>query len=242
MSPNHHWQCAQDTHRGNLRQKNEDAVYSSAANGIWLVADGMGGHNAGEYASESIARSLAEVTLHHRLTDCVDAVEDRLLEVNDHLRQHARLHCDGQTVGSTVVVLIVRDGVGVVLWAGDSRLYRSRQGRLELLTRDHNPVADLYEIGGVSEAEMLATDTNVITRAVGGQTELHLDIAAFDIEPGDTMMLCSDGLYREVDHQDLCAAMQEDVDRCVTQLMRKCLRGAARDNVSLVVARAGAGL
>lgn len=232
------WHSAQDTHRGNLRSNNQDAVYGSSGNGLWLVADGMGGHDAGEYASEAIVQSLAEVTLHHQLSECVDAIEDRMLEVNDHLRQHARLHCEGHTVGSTVVVLVVRDGVGVVLWAGDSRLYRCRSGQLELMTRDHNPVADLYDVGGATEAEVLAADTNVITRAVGGQPDLHLDIAAFPVEPGDTLLLCSDGLYREIDDELLLQAMQTDVDDCVHNLMQACLRGAARDNVSLVVTRA----
>ncbi len=233
------WTSASDTHRGNLRPQNEDSVFCSSANGLWLVADGMGGHNAGEYASEAIVQSIAEVTLSGNLVDCVDAIEDRLLEVNDHLRQHARANCDGGTVGSTVVVLVARQGVGVAMWAGDSRLYRLRGRELELLTRDHNPVLDLYDSGGVTEQEVLDADTNVVTRAVGGQRELHLDVAVFDIEPGDTMLLCSDGLYREVTPEDMPDYLRGNVEHAVDGLMRSCLAGEARDNVSVVVARAG---
>lgn len=232
------WMSAADTHVGNFRNHNEDSVFSSSASGLWLVADGMGGHNAGEYASEAIAQSLSEVTLTDSLADCVDAIEDRLLEVNQHLREHARSFTEGATVGSTVVVVVARGDVGVVMWAGDSRLYRLRDEKVELLTRDHNPVVELYEQGTVSEEEMLSSDTNIITRAVGGQRDLHLDVVAFDIREGDTLLLCSDGLYREIDTDTLGGALALPVEEAVSTLMSRCLSGAARDNISVVVTRA----
>lgn len=232
------WLSAADTHVGNFRNRNEDAILASSSTGLWLVADGMGGHNAGDYASEAIAQSLSEVTMTDNLADCVDAVEDRLLEVNLHLREHAQTFPNGATVGSTVVVVIARGDVGVVMWAGDSRLYRLRRDSIELLTRDHNPIADLYEQGGISEKEMLEADTNVITRAVGGQRDLHLDVAAFDIETDDTLLLCSDGLYREIDPATMVSALGLPVDEAVATLMSRCLAGAAKDNVSVVVTRA----
>jgi serine/threonine protein phosphatase PrpC len=233
------WSSAADTHPGNHRPRNEDAVFCSSGSGLWAVADGMGGHKAGDYASETIAQSLADIDLRGSISDCVDLVEDSLLEVNDHLRRHARSECDGNTVGSTVVVLVSRGEVGIALWAGDSRLYRLRGRKMQQITRDHNPVADLLDSGGVTEEEALATDTHIITRAVGGQRDLHLDVAVFDVEPGDTMLLCTDGLYREVDGQQLFEALQLDVDEAVDKLMASCLEGEARDNVSLVITRAG---
>jgi serine/threonine protein phosphatase PrpC len=198
----------------------------------------MGGHKAGDYASETIAQMLADLNLSQDLSECVDLVEDGMLEVNDHLRRHARTECDGNTVGSTVVVLIVRGETGVALWAGDSRLYRMRGRLMSQITRDHNPVSDLLDSGGITEDEALNTDTHIITRAVGGQRDLHLDVAVFDVQPGDTMLLCTDGLYREIEPQSIYEALQHDVDKAVRLLMRDCLQGPARDNVSLVVARA----
>jgi serine/threonine protein phosphatase PrpC len=233
------WVSAADTHPGNCRSRNEDAVFCSSAAGLWAVADGMGGHKAGDYASETIAQSLADLQLTDDLGECVDRIEDSLLEVNDHLRRHARLNCDGNTVGSTVVILVNRGDVGVALWAGDSRLYRKRGRQMQQITRDHNPIVDQLDSGVISEEEALATDTNIITRAVGGQHDLHLDVAVFDVSPGDTMLLCSDGLYREVAAQDIFDALQQDVDDAVERLMHDALQGAARDNVSIVVARAG---
>ena len=85
---------------------------------------------------------------------------------------------------------------------------------------------------------MLSVDTNVVTRAVGGQRDLHLDVAVFEIEAGDTMLLCSDGLYRELDADVLAEQLSVDVSEAVTNLMARCLAGNAKDNVSLVVARA----
>ncbi|MCR9261116.1 MAG: protein phosphatase 2C domain-containing protein [Pseudomonadaceae bacterium] len=232
------WSSASDSHRGNRRTRNEDAVFASSHLGLWAVADGMGGHKAGDYASETIAQMLADLNLSQDLSECVDLVEDGMLEVNDHLRRHARTQCDGNTVGSTVVVLIVRGETGVALWAGDSRLYRMRGRLMSQITRDHNPVSDLLDSGGITEDEALNTDTHIITRAVGGQRDLHLDVAVFDVQPGDTMLLCTDGLYREIEPQSIYEALQHDVDKAVTLLMRDCLQGPARDNVSLVVARA----
>ena len=233
------WSSAANTHPGNHRPRNEDAVFCSSGRCLWAVADGMGGHKAGDYASEAIAQTLSDVELSTSLSECVDRIEDALLEVNDHLRHHARAECDGNTVGSTVVVLVVREDVGVALWAGDSRLYRVRGRQMQQITRDHNPIADLLDTGAVTEEEALGTDTHVITRAVGGQRELHLDVAVFDVSPGDTMLLCTDGLYREVDAQQIFDALRLDVDHAVDTLMDDCLSGDARDNVSLVVARAG---
>ncbi len=235
-----HWTSAANTHIGNRRTHNEDTVFCSSQRELWAVADGMGGHNAGEYASEVIAQAFTDIDLGNDLSDCVDALEDCLLEVNDHLRWHARMHCDGQTVGSTVVTLVTRGDTGVALWAGDSRLYRLRGRKLRQITRDHNPISDLLDSGAVSEAEALAAETNVITRAIGGQCDLHLDVAVFDVQQGDTLLLCSDGLYRELNLQQLECALQQDVESAVNTLMRDCLLGEARDNVSIVVARAEA--
>ncbi len=232
------WQSAQETHRGNRRKNNEDSVLSRPDVPLFTVADGMGGHMAGDVASQAITDALARLSLGGELSDDVDQVEDALLSVNDELRLHAQNECRGGTVGSTVVTLLAREDVGVVLWAGDSRLYRLRNGRLEQVTRDHNPVSDLLDSGAVSEEEALAADTNIITRAVGGQANLSLDVAVFDVDQGDTLLLCSDGLYREVGEEVLSEAMAgEDLDAVADSLLSRCLAGSAKDNVSLVLAR-----
>ena len=232
------WLSAQETHRGNRRKNNEDSVLCRPEVPLFTVADGMGGHMAGDVDSQAITDALARLPLDGPLSDDVDRLEDALLSVNDELRLHAQNECRGGTVGSTVVTLIAREDVGVVLWAGDSRLYRLRNGRLEQVTRDHNPVSDLLDSGAVTEQEALAADTNIITRAVGGQACLSLDVAVFDVEQGDTLLLCSDGLYREVSEDVLSQAMSgDDLDAIADGLLSLCLAGTAKDNVSLVLAR-----
>jgi serine/threonine protein phosphatase PrpC len=137
-----------------------------------------------------------------------------------------------------VVTLLANEDVGVALWAGDSRLYRLRHGVLTQITRDHNPIGDLLDDGLITEQTALARETNVVTRAVGGHGQLFLDVAVFDICLGDTFLLCTDGLYRELDHQqirDLLAA--DSVSESAIGLVRECLAHGARDNVSVVVSR-----
>jgi len=236
------WHSAEQTHPGKRRRCNEDAVLSRPEVGLWAVADGMGGHHAGDVASRAIAEALRRVRLSGDLSADVDKVEDALISVNDELRLHSRTQCQGGTVGSTVVALLVRGETGVALWAGDSRLYRLRRGRLEQVTRDHNPISDLLDSGAVSEAEAVAADTNIITRAVGGQADLNLDVVIFDVQPTDTFLLCSDGLYRELAPMELQMQLGgEALDEVADTLLELCLAGPARDNVSLVLARPEAG-
>lgn len=232
------WRSAQQTHRGNRRRHNEDAVLSRTRDGLWAVADGMGGHQAGEVASQAITAALGSVPLRGPLSARVDAVEDALMAVNDELRLHAKCQGGGTTIGSTVVALLVQEDLAVVLWAGDSRLYRLRDGRFEQITRDHNPISDLLDSGAVSEAEVLAAETNVITRAVGGQPRLFLDLAVFDVIRNDTYLLCSDGLYRELERETLAEALAAAaLEGAAEGLLARSLEGAAQDNVSLVVVR-----
>jgi serine/threonine protein phosphatase PrpC len=232
------WHSAQQTHRGKRRRNNEDAVLSRSREGLWAVADGMGGHQAGEVASQAITAALSSVALCGPLSAQVDAVEDVLVTVNDELRLHAHSRGCGTTIGSTVVAMVTQDDLAVVLWAGDSRLYRLREGRLEQITRDHNPISDLLDSGAVSEAEVLAAETNIITRAVGGQPRLFLDLAVFDVMHQDTYLLCSDGLYRDLDLEALAAHLgAATLDNAAEALLAQCLEGPAYDNISLVVVR-----
>lgn len=236
------WIAASRTHRGNYRRCNEDAVMACSKEAIWAVADGMGGHSAGDVASQSIAEALfpetSELADSHTLADRVDWIEDRLMTVDQQLHERARAMGPGTVIGSTVVSLTIEGATGVALWAGDSRLYRLREGEMQVVTRDHNPVTDLLDTGGVTEEQALATDTNVITRAVGGQRPLELDVAVFDVGPTDTLLLCTDGLYREVQDWELAQILgQGDLESAANQLVELALSRPARDNLSLLALR-----
>jgi serine/threonine protein phosphatase PrpC len=232
------WLYASQTHPGKRRKNNEDAVLACPDLSLWAVADGMGGHAAGDVASQAITDALSAAKPRMSLAEMVDQVDDLLCEVNHRLHNHGQTHFRGRTVGSTVVTLLAGDDVGVALWAGDSRLYRLRHGVLTQITRDHNPIGDLLDDGLITEQTALARETNVVTRAVGGHGQLFLDVAVFDICLGDTFLLCTDGLYRELTHRqirDLLA--EENVRECAASLVAQCLANGARDNVSVVVSR-----
>ncbi|MCP5181204.1 MAG: serine/threonine-protein phosphatase [Pseudomonadales bacterium] len=229
------------SHRGNVRKLNEDAVLANGDADLWVVADGMGGHMAGDHASRAIVTALSDLRFTDAVTlaDRLDELEDILIGIHDTLQRYGREQFGGATVGSTVAAMLVHEGHALAVWAGDSRLYRLRDGRLEQVTRDHNPVSDLLDVGEVTEAEALTADTNVITRAVGGHGPLHLDLVLLDVQSGDDYLLCTDGLYRELSHNELesilGARAGDDVERVADRLLDRCLQGVAQDNVSLIV-------
>jgi serine/threonine protein phosphatase PrpC len=232
------WLSAATTHAGLRRRTNEDALLSTPEAGLWVVADGMGGHDAGDFAATSITEALERVSRRADLVARVDQVEDLLCAVNACLRHHAVTHCEGRTVGSTVVAFLSEGDVGVVLWAGDSRLYRLRADEFVQITRDHNPVAELLDDGFITEQTALERETNIITRAVGGDVQLNLDVAVFDVRARDVFLLCSDGLYRELSDEEIGSLLEGECPETIAQrLVDACLDRGARDNVSVVVSQ-----
>ncbi|MEJ2130234.1 MAG: protein phosphatase 2C domain-containing protein [Gammaproteobacteria bacterium] len=237
-----HWTTAAETHPGVRRRVNEDAILVRPEVGLWAVADGMGGHEAGDVASRMVTEALGSLERNQSLSRFVDDVDDTLIAINRRLRAHASEQFDGRPMGCTIVALIAGGRVGVCLWAGDSRLYRLRHGELRQITRDHSPLEEAVERGLMTAEEAAERpESSVITHAVGGMEELHLDIVVFEVEPDDTYLLCSDGLYRELDNKEILARLaDESVERSVDGLLDCALERGARDNVSIIVSRANA--
>lgn len=236
------WQFSALTDTGRRRKHNEDAILALAEQGLWAVADGMGGHEAGDVASGMIVDALGRLVRPQNFSLFVDAVEQSLQQVNDTIRQHADQAFGGRMMGSTVVSLLVGEGYGACVWAGDSRLYRWRDSTLEQLSRDHSQVQRLLDAGVISEAEADShPNANVITRAVGGAPQLAPDVVLFDIRPGDRFLLCSDGLYNELDRDALATGLaSDDVEQAAQTLLQGALAAGARDNVSVIVVEAQA--
>lgn len=223
------------THPGHQRTENQDAYASRPEIGLWAVADGMGGHSSGHLASRATADALAGLEPRPTFPELVRAVREALQQVNGYLQSLSKRSVNPTVIGTTVVVLLVRDGAAVCLWAGDSRLYRLRAGVLEQLSADHSEA--LEPAGGGSGS------SNVITRALGGHDDIDLDQMTFDVRPGDRFLLCSDGLYRELDDDHIAATLQAgDAAAAVASLLEQALRGEAADNITAVVvdARPGA--
>lgn len=235
-APAMRWSSASLTDVGAVHTVNQDACLDLPVAGLWVVADGVGGHNEGDVASRLIVDTLSHTGGHDRLSDFVNDVEDRLQEVHKTLVNRAASSDKDMIIGSTVAALLVVEQFGVCLWAGDSRIYRYRDGRLEQLTRDHSQVEELIAHGGLlrEEAEN-HPHANVITRAVGAGDELFLDAELQQLCNADRYLLCSDGLYKEVSETEIAEHMK--YGDCVTicrTLVALALERGAHDNVTVV--------
>lgn len=223
---------------GGKRKINEDSLLARPEIGLWVVADGMGGHAAGDVASNAVVHPLAQLEPPAVLADYVDAVEGLFMSVNQQLRDYANDQLGGRTVGSTVVSLILSQRTGICLWAGDSRLYRLRNGQLTRLSRDHSAVQEMVEAGAITQAEAdRHPKSNVITRAVGGAEHLYVDAAVFAPEAGDTYLLCSDGLYNEVAEDSIRRKLALDAEEGTAKLIDEALQNGGRDNISVVIVK-----
>lgn len=234
------WLTSATTHCGAVRNMNEDSLMSRTEDSFWAVADGMGGHDAGEVASEMITTALGKMDTQLDLPDFVDSIEDTLLEVHHEIRVYSRTHCDGRTMGSTVVAMFARGNLGVCLWAGDSRLYRYRGGMLEQVSEDHSQVNEMLSRGLITEEEAVNhPSSNVITRAVGATDTLYIDVTVFEMKPKDIYVLCSDGLYGALSHDEMLSRLRlSSIENYANDFVNDALKNEARDNVTVVAVQA----
>jgi protein phosphatase len=233
------WTSASRTDAGCVRAVNEDALLDRPGRGLWAVADGMGGHTLGDFASQAVIAALDSIPLSLGLRESVSQARARLQEVNRQLRAEAATR-GVPIIGSTVVVLIAHEGHCGYLWAGDSRIYRYRNGSLTQLTRDHSQVEELRASGSITAEEALHHPArNLITRAIGATGLLELDEETVDVLEGDMFLLCSDGLSNEVSELDMCNALAAgDCASIVASLLGTALARGGRDNISVVVVHA----
>lgn len=237
--PAFRWSSATLTNVGTVRQVNEDACMELLLpqSGLWVVADGMGGHKAGDLASQMIVDALHGMHWHARLEDFVADIRTEVEKVNQRLVEIAQSRGEDVVIGSTIALLVAMRRKGVCMWAGDSRVYRYRDGRMERLTRDHSEVEDLIDQGEIlrEEAEEHPS-ANVITRAVGADWDLELDVCQHDLRHGDRYLLCSDGLFKELSEEEIAEFIPrgECVQVC-RELIDTALARGARDNVTVIV-------
>ena len=228
--------CA--THTGHVRSLNEDACCDNAAQGLWCVADGMGGHDAGEVAAAMVVDVIAGLQLQDDLAARIDRVITAIQQVNHRLTTEMTIAGEDQVMGCTVVALIIVDDECACLWAGDSRLYLLRDDCLYQMSRDHSVVEDLIEQGVLQPEEAAShPQRHVITRAVGVDDELQLEQISFQLQDHDVLLLCSDGLYGELHPDAIMAILAQDMDSQVMaqELIQQTLAGEARDNVTVSV-------
>jgi protein phosphatase len=242
-------ELAARTDVGRVRHNNQDAFRVDPEHGVVIVADGMGGHNAGEVAS----RVAADAILHSVFADGDPASEEpsavlgrlgrAVEEANAALFRAIEARPDLNGMGTTVVAAIFRNGHIYNAHVGDSRLYRWRADALELLTRDHSLVQTLLDRGVFEtreQARAAGVGNNILTRGLGVELQVEVELGSRPVEPGDVYLLCSDGLTGMVEDTGIAEALAEhrhDLQGAADQLLRLALMHGGTDNITLVLAR-----
>lgn len=229
------------THMGNVRTRNEDAILDLSSESLWVVADGMGGHDAGDFASQCIISHLSTFKLQDTLSKNIDLIEEKVIAANEDIQSHARkTKIDKtKTSGSTIVGLFIWKNIGLTFWAGDSRLYRFTDS-LNRITEDHSYVEELIKMGQLSadEAEEHPS-ANIILNAVGIRDKHYLDMDYIQIEDNDVFILCSDGLYKDINESALSDIIKNKIDNMdmeylSTELLNAALAAGGTDNTSVI--------
>ena len=225
------------THVGRVRQRNEDSYLARPETGIWMVADGMGGHSAGDLASATVVKALESIERPSSASDLLARCEDRVIEANARLLEIAHER-GGIVIGATVAMLLIYDRDFACVWSGDSRIYLVRGGSISQVTHDHTEVADLMAEGLLDPAEAKNyPGRNVITRAIGVRDDPELEMRNGVLEPDDRFVICSDGLTGHVEDGEILKAVQKGTSQqACDQLIALTLQRGALDNVTVVVA------
>ncbi|WP_240672174.1 PP2C family protein-serine/threonine phosphatase [Tropicibacter alexandrii] len=223
---------------GCRRTVNEDSFMTREDFGLWVVADGMGGHAAGDYASQAIVRELMSVGVAASGEDLQARFMERLTRANERILDHAAELQRG-TIGATLVALLVHGNRYSCIWSGDSRVYLLRGGVLVQQTRDHTEMQELLDNGAITPEEAVNWPRrNVITRAIGVTPVPHCDIVTGTAEIDDTFILCSDGLTEHLSDADIAeiAGALPPKEACKAMVDLTLERGA-RDNVTVIAMR-----
>ena len=231
------WTSYARTDVGKVRKLNEDNCIDRGDIGLWVVADGMGGHEAGEVASQMIVDKISTITKQDSMSSLVDEAEDKILETNQTLVEMAAKGGEGHTIGCTVVAMAALKQHCVCMWAGDSRVYRLRGGNCTPLTRDHSQAELMVDRGLLTPEEAETHPSgNMITRAVGAGLDLFIDMDIHEMQDGDRYLICSDGLYKHVTDAEIGALMGQGSDAdVVNESIEVTLSRGATDNVTVIV-------
>ena len=230
--------CHGVTDTGHVRSKNEDSFLVLEDENVWIVADGMGGHHAGDFASQTITNNLSLFKQHASLDDSILLLEENILNSNAMIRKKSLKLGRNATIGSTVVCVYVWQNLLFTLWAGDSRLYRYRDARLERLTEDHSYVEELVRMGKIEARDAEEHPAaNVVLRAVGIDDHLRIDLEYFELQDGDIFIICSDGLYKDLEEAKIVPIIEshpENMKELAQTLLDASLAAGGTDNTSII--------
>ena len=227
---------------GRVRESNQDYVYTSESPvgnlpNLFIVADGMGGHNAGDFASKYTVEQIVAYIEKAPMTSPVDLIRGAVTKANASLMAQAKSDVNLSGMGTTVVIATIVGDCMYVANVGDSRLYLLRD-ELTQITKDHSLVQEMVRMGEMNASEAkFHPDKNIITRAVGAFEEIEIDFFEEHVQPGDVILMCSDGLSNMVDDMDIQQIIQtgRDVVEQVQHLVEAANRGGGRDNITVAI-------
>ena len=226
------------TDTGHVRNKNEDSILVHADENVWIVADGMGGHHAGDFASQTITNNLSLFKQHTSLDDSILLLEENILNSNSVIRKKSYKLGRNATIGSTIVCVYIWHNLLFTFWAGDSRLYRFRDAKLERLTEDHSYVEELVRMGKIEARDAEEHPAaNVVLKAVGIDDKLCLDFDYFEVQDEDIYIICSDGLYKDLEETEITPIIEsnpEDMADLSQALLAASLDAGGTDNTSII--------
>ncbi|MBI3523924.1 MAG: Stp1/IreP family PP2C-type Ser/Thr phosphatase [Betaproteobacteria bacterium] len=231
---------------GTVRSHNEDAVYFNPACGLAILADGMGGYNAGEVASGMVTTLLggALETAPAR-QQAQGVLEQEIARVNHAVYQAAQSQAQYAGMGTTLVMAVFQDNAMTVAHIGDSRLYRLRGETFQQITRDHSLLQEQIDSGLLTPQQArLSQNKNLVTRAVGVDPQVTPEIHQYATLPGDIYLFCSDGLNDMVEDDEIGMALQmlaANLELAATQLVQMANDNGGRDNVSVILVRIRSG-
>ena len=222
------------THEGRVRDHNEDSYCAKEPQGLWAVADGMGGHEGGEWASAKLVEKLEAIDLPRDLAQAQALVAQAIVAANRLIHQEGQRR--RKRMGSTIVTFLVQDRHYAVLWVGDSRAYLLRDGELRLLSRDHTQVQEMVDRGIMPAEDAVGHPmAHILSRAVGATDDVEVDAVTGEVVPGDVFLLCSDGLHGYVDEGDIARLLARgSPEQASQELVDLTLRNGAPDNVTVV--------
>lgn len=235
------FESASGTDVGRVRKVNEDSLLEATESSLWLVADGMGGHAAGDFASQTIVRAMDSLGVAASYQDLRHRVADRLTLANQKIQVHARELGRG-AIGSTLVALCGFEDRFLCYWSGDSRVYLYRNRALRQVTRDHTEVQALLDAGTITPQEAQTWPRkNVITRAIGVTPELEVEMVEGRFHDGDLLLLCSDGLTEYFEAEELLRVLSYqdwNLDEKCQHLISEAVERGGKDNVTVVLVSA----
>jgi len=228
-----------ETDTGNKRTLNEDAVgyHEDSSISVFIVADGMGGHNAGEVASKIAKDTVLKFILQHNSEGSIEQIlEAAINEANKEVHKYSLLNDNCSGMGTTLTVAVVKENKLFIGNVGDSGCYITIGGRLKKVTKDHSLVQELLDNGTITKEEALNHPIkNVITRAIGTKATVKSDIYILDLKDIDKVILCSDGLTNEVNEDEMLKILYSDDSNICLKLVELSKEKGGRDNISVII-------